>query len=67
MRKEKCSCIVVYLHTDTLYNPLQVAVPLACFRPAVASPNKKLAKAQAALACLQGLGFVQNAIEYSTA
>ncbi len=43
---------------------LQVTVPMGTFQPAVASPTKKLAKAQAATACLQALGFVSNSVDY---
>ena len=44
---------------------LQVTVPLGTFQPAVASNNKKVAKAQAALAALQGLGLSSGSVEYS--
>ena len=44
----------------------QVSVPLGTFQPAVASPSKKQAKAQAATACLQGLGFYSDsAVTYT--
>ena len=43
----------------------QVTVPLGTFQPAVASNNKKVAKAQAALAALQGLGLASGSVEYS--
>lgn len=39
---------------------VQVVLPCGSFQPAVASNNKKQAKAQAALACLQGLGLVEK-------
>lgn len=43
----------------------RVTVPLGTFQPAVASNNKKVAKAQAALAALQGLGLASGSVEYS--
>ena len=39
---------------------VQVVLPCGSFQPAVASTNKKQAKAQAALACLQGIGLVEK-------
>ncbi|CAI8058112.1 Protein Son [Geodia barretti] len=38
----------------------KVVLPCGSFQPAVASTNKKQAKAQAALACLQGIGLVEK-------
>lgn len=40
----------------------KVILPSGSFQPAVPSSSKKQAKVQAALACLQALGFVENAI-----
>jgi len=44
----------------------KITVPLGTFQPAVGSPSKKQAKAQAATACLQGLGFsIDSPIAYT--
>ena len=58
------SCAVMLMVTPL---PLQVTTPAGTFQPVVSSATKKLAKAQAALACLQALGLVEKSINYTTA
>ena len=45
-------------HASLSIHPTQVSIPVGTYQPAVSSPNKKAAKAQAALAALQGMGLI---------